>query len=114
MVAALESAWAAIQARHPELPDVVIVLGAGSGNGQRLTLGHFAAMRWRAPDPYTPDQSADNDDPERGQDDDKGAVQGEPQRRPVQRWAEVFVGGEGLARGPAEVLATLLQRPRTP
>lgn len=26
----------------------------------------------------------------------------------MRRWAEVFVGGEGLARGPADVLATLL------
>ena len=33
MVAALEAAWSAIKARHPQLPDVVIVLGAGSGHG---------------------------------------------------------------------------------
>jgi len=30
MMAALEDAWAAIQARHPQLPAAVIVLGAGS------------------------------------------------------------------------------------
>ena len=30
MVAALEGAWAAIRARHPEVPAVVLVLGAGS------------------------------------------------------------------------------------
>jgi hypothetical protein len=34
MVAALEAAWAAIRARHPEVPAAVIVLGAGSGPGQ--------------------------------------------------------------------------------
>jgi hypothetical protein len=45
---------------------------------------------------------------------DKEAEQGEPEQLPVQRWAEVFVGGEGLARGPVEVLATLLHEARTP
>ena len=86
MIAALERAWSAIRTRHPELPEVVIVLGAGSGRGPALTLGHFAAMRWRAPD------STDH------RDDAASA----------ERWAEVFVGGEGLARGPADVVATLL------
>lgn len=43
MVAAMEQSWAAIQDGHPELPTVVTVLGAGSGNGPGLTLGHFAA-----------------------------------------------------------------------
>lgn len=92
MVAALEGAWSEIQARHPELPPVVIVLGAGSGNGPSLTLGHFAAMRWRAPEPTASDELEAQDE-----------AASEPRR-----WAEVFVGGEGLARGPAEVLATLL------
>ena len=91
MVAALEGAWCAIQARHSKLPQVVIVLGAGSGNGPSLTLGHFAAMRWRAPQPAATAETG----------------QGEATVEP-QRWAEVFVGGEGLARGPADVLATLL------
>lgn len=103
MVAALETAWAAIQARHPELPAVVMVLGAGSGNGSGLTLGHFAAMRWRAPYPATTSALADGVD-----NDLEGACsdeRGEP--GPVQRWAEVLIGGEGLARGPADVLATL-------
>jgi threonine dehydrogenase-like Zn-dependent dehydrogenase len=36
MAAALEGAWAAIRSRHPEVPAVVIVLGAGSiGRGGR-------------------------------------------------------------------------------
>lgn len=82
MVAALEGAWAAIQARHPEVPAAVIVLGAGSGTGAGLKLGHFAAMRWRHADPAG---------------EDSGAL------------PEVFVGGEGLARGPGDVLATLLR-----
>ncbi len=77
MIAALETAWATIRARHPEVPPVVLVLGAGSLGGRGgLRLGHFAALRWH---------------------------QGDEAALP-----EVFVGGEGLARGPAEVLATLL------
>ena len=40
MVAALEGAWAAIRVRHPEVPAVVMVLGAGSiGNAGGLRLG---------------------------------------------------------------------------
>ncbi|MGH3614187.1 MAG: hypothetical protein ACRDRK_16650 [Pseudonocardia sp.] len=51
MVAALESAWAAIRARHPQVPAVVLVLGAGSiGTAGGLRLGHFTAMRWADPD----------------------------------------------------------------
>ncbi|GAA1840913.1 hypothetical protein GCM10009836_20310 [Pseudonocardia ailaonensis] len=85
MIRALERAWSAIRARHPEIPAVVIVVGAGSGTGPELKLGHFAAMRW-------------------GADPDETAADGlKPDRLP-----EVFVGGEGLARGPADVLATLL------
>ncbi len=76
MIAALEQAWAAIRARHPEVPAAVVVLGAGSiGSSGRLRLGHFAALRWHREDVALP---------------------------------EVFIGGEGLARGPADVLATLL------
>ncbi len=86
-VAALESAWTAIRARHPEVPAAVIVLGAGSiGAAGRLKLGHFAAMRWA-----DPDQPAAKD----------GAGGG-------LRLPEVFVGGEGLVRGLAAVLGTLL------
>lgn len=88
MVAALEAAWTAIRARHPDVPAAVLVLGAGStGNAAGgLKLGHFAAMRWTHP----------TDGAEAGQSADAG------------RLPEVFVGGEGLARGPAAVLGTLL------
>lgn len=81
IVAALESTWAAIQQRHPEIPDVVIVLASGSIGMPRgvLRLGHFAAMRWH----HT--HTAEG-----------------------QRLPEVFVGGEGLARGAVNVLGTLL------
>ncbi|WP_207223611.1 hypothetical protein [Pseudonocardia sediminis] len=89
MVAALEAAWAAIRARNPELPPVVIVLGAGSGDRGGLRLGHFAAMRWTA---------TDNDDHRHEDERDEDG----------RRLAEVFVGGEGLARGPVDVFGTLL------
>jgi hypothetical protein len=80
MVEALEQAWADIRTRHADLPPAVVVLGAGSiGTAAGvLKLGHFAAMRWA-------DTTSNG-----------------------QRLAEVFVGGEGLVRDPAEVLGTLL------
>jgi hypothetical protein len=73
-VAALEHAWAAIRARHPEVPDAVLVVASG-GDAKRLHLGHFAPDRWQ--------------------------VNGTGRH-------EVLVGGEGLRRGPTDVLATLL------
>jgi hypothetical protein len=82
LVAALERAWTAIRTRHPEVPEVVLVVAAGSDpRGKRLTLGHFAAGRWQLATP------ADS--------------------QPANR-AEVLVGGEGLRRGPVDVLGTLL------
>ena len=50
IIAALERAWAAIQDRHPDVPDVVIVTGAGSNQkgtpeGYRLR-GHHWPERW--------------------------------------------------------------------
>jgi hypothetical protein len=74
LMAALEGTWAAIQQRHPEVPDAVLVVASGSG-GRRLNLGHFAPHRWQL-------AGADRH--------------------------EVLVGGEGLQRGPLDVLGTLL------
>ena len=50
IIAALERAWAAIQDQHPDVPDVVIVTGAGSNQkgtpeGYRLR-GHHWPERW--------------------------------------------------------------------
>lgn len=70
---------------------MVLVLGAGSGQRSgALKLGHFAALRWT-----TTTDGADNG----------ACFDGANGAEPL---AEVFVGGEGLARGPGEVLATLL------
>jgi hypothetical protein len=80
LVAALEHAWTAIRTQHPDVPQVVIVVASGSDpRSRRLNLGHFAAGRWQV---TSPDQPADR--------------------------AEVLVSGEGLQRGPVEVLGTLL------
>src|SRR4051812_38544067 len=89
VVAALEHAWAAIRSRHPDLPEVVVVLASGSvGTAPgTLRLGHFAAMRWNHADNHT---------------------SAEPTRGTGESLPEVFVGGEGLARGPVDVLGTLL------
>lgn len=89
LIAALERVWASIQRRHPDVPPVVVTLGAGS-LGQRageLTLGHFAARRWA-----TRDTDAAAADP-------NGLAAG---------MAELFVGGEGLVQGAESVLETLL------
>jgi hypothetical protein len=80
LVAALEHAWTAIRRHHPDVPQVVIVVASGSDpRSRRLNLGHFAAARWQL---TSPDQPSD---------------------RP-----EVLVSGEGLHRGPVDVLGTLL------
>jgi hypothetical protein len=75
LVVAIECTWAAIQERHPDVPDVVLTLGNGSARSGQLTLGHFHDGKWATGDTRLP---------------------------------ELFVGGEGLARGPRAVLGTLL------
>jgi hypothetical protein len=75
LVVAIERTWAAIQERHPDVPDVVLTLGNGSARPGQLTLGHFHDGKWATGDTRMP---------------------------------ELFVGGEGLARGPRAVLGTLL------
>lgn len=46
LITALSSIWAAIQARHPDVPDVVLI-PAPAPRGQSNVLGHFAPVRWR-------------------------------------------------------------------
>lgn len=43
--AALEAAWRDIQARHPEVPDVMMITGSGA-SAHGLTWGHFSRERW--------------------------------------------------------------------
>jgi hypothetical protein len=88
MVIALENAWTAIRAAHPEVPPVVIVMGGGKIPGG-LKLGHHAPDRWQ----HREHASAN-------------ALDVGPAA--AGRYAEMFVGGEGLARQPHEIFATLL------
>ncbi|MGN2640596.1 hypothetical protein ACTD5D_31390 [Nocardia takedensis] len=47
VVVAIEQTWAAIRARHPDVPDVVVTMASGStGSPRALRLGHFGADRW--------------------------------------------------------------------
>ncbi|MGW4533028.1 hypothetical protein ACWEOI_18960 [Nocardia sp. NPDC004340] len=39
LVTALENVWAVIRSRHPDVPEVVLTVGAGSTGGSDLTLG---------------------------------------------------------------------------
>ncbi|SCG80627.1 hypothetical protein GA0070609_6550 [Micromonospora echinaurantiaca] len=57
LITALESAWAAIRERHPEVPAAVIVVGSGSPTkpNQGMKWGHFAALRWQAGDTQLPE-----------------------------------------------------------
>jgi hypothetical protein len=47
VVYALEGAWAAIRTCHPDVPAVMVIVGAGSDRGQLAKWGHFAAQRWQ-------------------------------------------------------------------
>lgn len=73
---ALYSAWSAIRKQHPEIPDAVIVVGAGSDKSG-LKFGHFATSRWI-------------------------------HKTTQQRYGEIFIGGEGLARGGRATIGTLI------
>ncbi|MEJ7773161.1 MAG: hypothetical protein WKF51_14770 [Geodermatophilaceae bacterium] len=56
MVQVLESAWQEIRGRHAEVPDAVIVIGAGSAGRQAgVKLGHFASLRWQQGDMTLPE-----------------------------------------------------------
>ncbi|WP_229686880.1 hypothetical protein [Longimycelium tulufanense] len=57
LVAALTAAWHAIQAQHPEVPDVVLTVGSGTLGGRpgQVRYGHFAAARWQRGDAQMPE-----------------------------------------------------------
>lgn len=79
MVAALEAAWNAIRTRNPDVPPAVVILGAGSIGAPAGAL----TLGHFAPIRW-----------QRGAD--------------TEPYAEIFIGGEGLARGATDVLGTLL------
>jgi hypothetical protein len=78
LVAALEHAWTAIRRHHPDVPQVVIVVASGSDPRSR----RFNLGHFAAARWQLTDQATDR--------------------------AEVLVSGEGLQRGPVDVLGTLL------
>ncbi|MFI0454143.1 hypothetical protein [Actinomadura sp. 6N118] len=45
----LENTWAAIRTRHPEIPQVVLIVASGT-EGKQARWGHHAADRWRVGD----------------------------------------------------------------
>jgi hypothetical protein len=57
LLTALETAWAAIRARHPEVPDAVLIVGSGSPakGSQSMKWGHFATLRWQHGDTRLPE-----------------------------------------------------------
>jgi hypothetical protein len=55
LVAALETSWAAIRHRHPEVPAAVLVVASGSTARNQLVLGHFAHGRWQHGDRRLPE-----------------------------------------------------------
>lgn len=81
-IRALESAWADIHDRHPDvMPNVVFITGTGAkGRGGALTLGHFTlSPNW---------QQRVDDDPA--------------------RFHEVFIAAETLAQPASAILETLI------
>jgi hypothetical protein len=57
LIAVLDRVWAEIRRRHPDVPTVVITVGAGSIGAApgTLRLGHFAAGRWQHADDRLPE-----------------------------------------------------------
>jgi len=80
LIAALEHAWQAIKAQHPEVPAAQVIVGPGSGHGhgRGLLLGHLAPDRWQ------------------------------PAGQPDARVHELLIAGEGLALGAEDVFTTEL------
>lgn len=88
VVSALETAWSAIQVNHPEIPDVVIIIGSGI-NGTRRFWGSTVHDRWV----------------ENKARDDDGATS---TVNPDTRRTEIFIAGERLATGATLTFQTLL------
>jgi hypothetical protein len=65
-------------------------------------------MRWGTDQTHPTDQGQDEHEPNQRKSGSRAAADGSDAPGRADRLPEVFVGGEGLARGPAHVLATLL------
>ncbi|MEU1205473.1 hypothetical protein [Nocardia sp. NPDC005825] len=47
LITTIESIWGQLSARHPDVPDVVVTMAAGSVGRKGLRLGHFGPARWK-------------------------------------------------------------------
>ena len=83
VITALEGLYGALQDRHPDLPDCVLITGTGF-QGRSQVWGHFRADAWR-----------------------EAAAQA-AQGHTVVRHPEMFIAGETLAIGAEHTLAVLL------
>ncbi|MGW4117077.1 hypothetical protein [Nocardia sp. NPDC004711] len=47
LITTIESVWGQLRARHPDVPDVVATMAAGSAGRKGVRLGHFGPARWK-------------------------------------------------------------------
>lgn len=50
LVIGLEGAWRAIRDAHPDVPEVVLIVGSGTAMRGAARYGHYANLRWRIVD----------------------------------------------------------------
>jgi hypothetical protein len=81
LVQAIEATWQAIQGNNLDTPNVVVTMAGGSSRGA-LKCGHFAYDRW--------------------------IIEANHEGGVASSAHELFIGGEGLARGATATLGTLL------
>ncbi|MHB8695825.1 MAG: hypothetical protein ACYDHH_31810, partial [Solirubrobacteraceae bacterium] len=121
MVLALARAWDAIRARHEDVPRVVLTVGAHSDRGTRVRLGAYRSIGWSPARPAASPElmTARKELHEAMANDDiAGALRAsqfamfeqlQDLVTDAQRLrGEVLITDEGLFRGPADLLATLL------
>lgn len=90
VIAALEAAWTAIQANHPDLPDAMMITGSGAAGGE---WGHTWHERWVEGDLPT---------------DDELAAGGTVTQATATKKTEIFIAGERLACGAKLTFQTML------
>ena len=117
LVAALGGAWAAIRARHHDVPAVMLVFGTGANHrAARCKLGHFAPALWL---PVHEGEPAEPQAEPNAVDDDLMAQLAASAQRMVRHamllsWeaaaslSEVLITADGLAGSAADVIGILV------
>lgn len=107
IVAALESAWMALQRRHTDLPNVVIITGSGA---KTSTWGHHWPERWIEGKPVqgASRRLAGAPAVDAGEGGGVAVTEGPTMAGPRMRRAELFISGERLACGARLTFQTLL------